>query len=386
VRGPLDDAIVAAEQGAAVLEAEEGEAERRPPGGKPLLRLLDLLGPKGLDGAVELAIEAAVGPGEDRGAIDERLESMGVTPPPAKPAPKSRKKSAAAEPGEAAGAMAPEMAEAFAAAAQQLGQPTATGPQWRSLGPWTIPNGQTYGASRVNVSGRVSSIAVDPGNAAHVLCGAAGGGVWESFNRGASWAPRTDYAATCTVGALAFDPNNRLNVYCGTGEGNWWSWLGQGVLRSTNGGTAWSTLCTAPFVGQGFYDLAVDHRNSSRLVAGTTGGLYVSADGGVTWTRRRSQRCWSISIGRGATAEWLAACSDGVFRSTDNGTTWTAVALPGAPGSWNRLAVAIASSNSTVAYAWGSSGGVARLYRRASGTWTAVAAPPGVATGQAWYD
>ena len=39
--------------------------------------------------------------------------------------------------------------------------------------------------SRVNVSGRVSALAVDPANPAHVLCGAANGGVWESRDRGA---------------------------------------------------------------------------------------------------------------------------------------------------------------------------------------------------------
>jgi len=58
------------------------------------------------------------------------------------------------------------LAAAYAAVAEQMGPPTGVGPQWRSLGPWTVPNGQTYGSSRVNVSGRVSALAVDPGNAA----------------------------------------------------------------------------------------------------------------------------------------------------------------------------------------------------------------------------
>jgi hypothetical protein len=75
-----------------------------------------------------------------------------------------------------------------------------------------------------------------------------------------------------------------------------------------------------------------------------------------------------------------------VFRSIDGGTTWTAVALPSAPPSWSRLAVAIARSDPSVAYAWGASGSSARLYRRAGGTWTAVGTPPGVAINQAWYD
>jgi hypothetical protein len=374
VRGPSDDAIaVAAGTGVQAAPAPAEAQNRSLPGGKPLLRLIDLLAPKGLDAALETAIGTAVA-GEEADA-QRHLTQLGVDVAAAQPATRADDAAPAAD-----------VAAAYAEAAQQMSAPTATGPQWRSLGPWTIPNGQTYGASRVNVAGRVSAIAVDPGNGAHVLCGAAGGGVWESFNRGASWTPRTDYATTCTVGALAFDPANRSIVYCGTGEGNWWSWLGQGLLRSTDGGASWTSRCTAPFVGQGFYDLVVDPTNSSRLIAGTNWGVYVSTDAGLTWTRARSQTCWSVSVGRGTTNEWLAACADGLFRSTNGGSTWTAVALPSAPGSWNRLAVAIAPSNVGVAYAWGASGGTAYLFRRAGGTWSAVAAPPGSSVGQAWYD
>src|SRR2546426_686323 len=82
---------------------------------------------------------------------------------------------------------------------------------------------------------------------------------------------------------------------------------------------------------------------------------YVSPDGGVNWTQRRTSRTWSLSIAPtgGPMAEILAACSDGSWQSTDGGTTWNAVTLPGSPGAFNRFAVAIAPSNPTVAYAWG---------------------------------
>ncbi|HEV8625583.1 MAG TPA: hypothetical protein VG034_14075, partial [Acidimicrobiia bacterium] len=194
-----------------------------------------------------------------------------------------------------------DLAMVYLEASEVLGPPTPFGPQWRSCGPSTVVNGQTYGSSRVNVSGRVSALAVDPANPAHVLAGAANGGVWESFDRGASWAPRTDYQRTTTVGALAFDPSTPSNVYCGTGEGDWWSWLGVGVLRSTDGGRTWTPLCTNPFVGDGFYSLVVDPASGRRLYAGTRGGLWVSTDGGVTWTRRRSAPTWSVSVVRGST-------------------------------------------------------------------------------------
>jgi hypothetical protein len=357
-----------------------------------------LLESAGFEQLAESEVEAAVSE-EQLPAAQAVVEYFSAAPAegpaeaPAAPKKSRRKKRGATEEEppaatEAAMEAATEVvAAAYAAVAEQMAPPTGVGPQWRSLGPWTIPNGQTYGTSRVNVAGRVSALAVDPSDPAHVLAGAANGGVWESRNRGASWAPRTDYAATLTVGALAFDPSNPTTVYCGTGEGNWWDFLGAGVLRSTDGGTTWAQLCTTPFVGVGFYDIEVDRANGQHLLAATRRGLYVSTNGGVNWTQRRTARTWAISMAPagGPSAEILAACSDGLWRSTDGGTTWAAVALPGAPASFNRLSVAIAPSNPAVAYAWGA-GATAYLWRRAGGTWTAVAAPPGVSINQAWYD
>ena len=374
MRGSLDDAIEQ-QQGTAVLEEEAGAANGRPPGGKPLLRLMQLLGRAGFGEAASAAVAVAA-PEDRRDELMRRLEQLGPMP------------EAAAAGGEQLDVS--DLAEAYREAAEQTGPPTPGGPQWRSLGPWTIPNGQTYGSSRVDVSGRVSALAVHPANPARVLCGAANGGVWESFDRGASWAPRTDYQATLTVGALAYDARHPDVVYCGTGEGNWWSFLGAGILRSTDGGTTWAPFVTAPFMGLGFFDLKVDAGNSARLVACTDGGLYVSTDTGATWTQRRPNRTWSVAMGRSGTKralEILVGGTDGVKRSTNGGSSWNNVALPGAPAAFDRLAVAIAPSNPAVAYAWGASGATAYLWRRSTaGTWSHLPLPPGVSTGQAWYD
>ena len=384
MEGPGDEAPVSA---GTVLEEEE--AQTKLPGGDALRRLLQMLESDGYTELAEETVELAVAE-DDAARVMEYVAEMGATP---SGAARGRKRGFRPDAGGAADTgdggdggglgVAEEIAQAHVEAADQMGPPTAFGPQWRSCGPWTITGGQTYGATRINASGRVSALAVDPSRPAHLLAGGANGGVWESFDRGASWAPRTDYHATLTVGALAFDPSTPSRVYCGTGEGNWWSYLGAGILRSTNGGTTWTTLCTAPFVGDGFYSLVVDPSNGQRLFAGTRGGLWVSTNGGVTWTRRRTQPTWSISR-RGA--EVLAACRDGLFRSTDNGTTWNAVALPGSPGTFQRLAVAIAPSNTAIAYAWGASSTTGFLWRRAGGTWTAIGIPPGAAVNQAWYD
>jgi photosystem II stability/assembly factor-like uncharacterized protein len=85
--------------------------------------------------------------------------------------------------------------------------------------------------------------------------------------------------------------------------------------------------------------------------------------------------------------EALAASVDGLFASADGAQTWTAVALPSAPTSWSRLAVAHAPSNPAVAYAWGATLTAAFLYQRsADGSWSAIGRLPDLKLTQAWYD
>jgi hypothetical protein len=376
----------------------------RPYGGKAMLRLLELLNAQGLTSLARASVAAAATDDVEGEAV-AHAEAIGALPAPPRGGDRPSRSRGSRRPATTrTGAedatpthlpAAGETASEYATVADRLaGPPVAGVPNWRSVGPWTVTNGQTYGSSRVNVSGRVSAIAVDPGSPAHVLAAGANGGVWESRDRGASWWPRTDFASTLTVGALAFDPSQPATVYCGLGEGDWWSWLGNGVLRSSDGGASWSPACTAPFVGQGFYALRVDPNDGNRLFGGTTAGLYVSTDAGTTWTQRRSQATFAVSLGSG---EVLASCADGVFRSTDSGATWTAVNLPGAPAGFVRLAVAVAPSNPAVAYAFGTGAPwipqpdgsqipTGYLWRRAGGTWTAIGLPPGLATGQSWYD
>ncbi len=394
MRSPLEEQFESPEMTRELRPA--GVAVRvKPPGGKALLRLLHFLRSRGHHEAANLAIEMAVPEEGDRGTV-RSLAGMpeigaGETPETPQVTPQE--------------AMQETASEAAIRAAQQTGPPTGTGPQWRSLGPTTIPNGQTYGSSRINVSGRVATIAVDPHNPAHVLCGAAAGGVWQSLDRGASWTPRTDYAPSLAIGAIAFDPNTAGIAYCGTGEGNFYANLGAGLLKTVDGGASWTTLCTAPFVGQGFYDLKIDPANSQHLLSANSSGLYESTNGGVSWTQRRSVTTWSISIapGGGASAEILAACRDGLFRSTDGGATWAAVSLPGAPATFDRIAVAHAPSNAAVVVVFGAGAPLIQipgdsnpahkmatpfLWRRTAvgGAYSRFTGPATLTTTQDWYD
>ena len=407
MKGPLDtkldDASVQQETGIVRNRAAGNIKTDRPPGGKVLERLLLFVEERGLP--------------LDEEVLPAETDSPEATGPKAKRGKASKAEATDTGKEENVSAITKGYAQALSAtsiqltsapegnvetenlterdldtdtdAAPQMSPPTATGPQWRYLGPNGMPNGQTYGDTRVMVSGRVAAIAIDPSNANHVLCGSAGGGVWESFDRGVNWTPRTDYMPTLTTGALAFNPSAPATVYCGTGEGNFYGGQGAGILRSTNGGSTWALLVGSPFVGMGFYDLIVDKANGNHLLAATTSGIYESTNGGTAWTQRRAFRCWDLAMhpNGGPASEVLAACSDGLYRSVNGGTSYTKINLPGGPASFDRLAVDIARSNPAVAYAFGASGATSYLYQRtAAGAWVAITKPAGLSTGQAWYD
>jgi len=273
--------------------------------------------------------------------------------------------------------------------AKASGAPPVPAPSiWQSSGPSLVRNGQTYGSNRVDVIGRVSSIAVDPKDPKHLLLGGAGGGIWESADTGATWQPRTDQMPSLAIGAITFDPTAPKRVYAGSGEGNFYANLGAGVYRSTDAGTTWTVLASAPFVGVGFYDLVVDPQNPQVLYAATTNGFYRSTNGGVSWSAKRPGRCWDISVHpNGGLVELLATFADGLFVSTNAGNSFAAVALPAGPsGAWSRLAVDRVTVAPDVSYVFGAVGTTAYLWRRSGTTWTKITSVPTLNANQAWYD
>lgn len=259
---------------------------------------------------------------------------------------------------------------------------------WQPIGPSLVPNGQTYGSNRVDVIGRVSSIAADPSNPKHLLVGGAGGGIWESFDTGATWQPRADQLPSLAIGAIAFDPAAPKRVYVGSGEGNFYANLGAGVYRSADGGTTWAIAASAPFVGVGFYRMVVDGKNPKVLYAATTNGFYRSANSGVSWSLKRAGRCWDVSVHPGGgSVELLATFADGLFVSTNAGNSFAAVALPAGPaGAWARLVVDRVPAAPDISYVFGAAGAAAYLWRRAGTTWAKITPLPALNVNQAWYD
>ena len=196
------------------------------------------------------------------------------------------------------------------------------GAAWQPVGPAQVQS-LSYGA----VSGRVTSIAVDLGDASGntVYVGAAGGGVWKSTNAAGpasavQFMPLTDTlpvfsgnagsAATASLSIGAISVQTGGIVLAGTGDPNDSSdsYYGTGILRSADGGVTWTLIPGShdglygnhSFMGLGFAGFAWSTATPTLVVAAvsqsvegtlvnapdTTNsvmGLYYSTDAGVTW-------------------------------------------------------------------------------------------------------
>ncbi len=250
---------------------------------------------------------------------------------------------------------------------------------WAPIGPAPITNGQVAG--NLPVSGRVTGVAADPGNANILYVATSGGGIWKTTDGGAKWTPLTDnptdskgnpltdfngnpltefMGAVAETTATAGANNGNQIVYAGMGEanGDGGSFYGNGILVSTNGGTNWS-LTTGPgalpaFVRTSVSKIAIDPSDKTggtayaaisgtgvNSLGGGTTGIYKTTNFGQTWTNMTAAAPNNLSttvpwtdvvvdpiqqngntVVYAATGGRTGTVSGGVYKSTDGGETW----------------------------------------------------------------
>lgn len=241
-------------------------------------------------------------------------------------------------------------------------------------------------------SGRISDIAVNPGNHSEYYVGVASGGLWKTENHGTTFSPIFDNQPVFSIGCVTIDPNNYHTVWVGTGENNSQRNLayGDGVYKSTDAGKTFKNmgLKTSSQIAR----IIVDPRDSDVVYVACQGqawgpggerGLYKTTDGGENWERvlhigeytgitdlvmdprdpdvlyaashQRERRVYSKINGGPESA---------IHKTTDGGKTWSKLrnGLPG--GDVGRIGLAIAQCNPDIIYAVielpGSTGGTYR--------------------------
>jgi hypothetical protein len=245
-----------------------------------------------------------------------------------------------------------------------------------------------------NISGRTRAVLIDAKDATGNTVFAAGvsGGIWKTTNfksTNPTWAAVNQSMGSLAVCALAQNPSRPDTIYAGTGEG-WFNndaVRGNGIWKSTDGGTTWNQLAVTDSAQTSHHfdfvqDLAM---TSSNILFATgrpsvycnVGGVLRSTDGGKTWSRpigslATGQNCDSAYNYFGADLE-VASNGDvyattgfinsgeitdlgRIWRSRGNngasvGTSanWINITPPGGP--YQRIELAVAPSNPAILYA-----------------------------------
>ena len=154
--------------------------------------------------------------------------------------------------------------------------------RWRSIGP-------------ANMSGRVTDVEGIPSPSKTFYIATASGGIWKTTNNGVTFRPLFQNERVVAMGDMAIAPSDPNQIWAGTGE--------------------------------------EDSRNS----ISPGGGIYKSADGGLTWELKGLEATehigrvvvhpndpdvvWVAALG----AHWRTNPERGLYKTTDGGDTWRLV-------------------------------------------------------------
>ncbi len=265
------------------------------------------------------------------------------------------------------------------AALQSLNKTNAGAMQWIEVGP-------------DNSGGRTRSVVIDRNNSSVIYAGSVGGGIWKSTTGGASWNRVNDSLSSLAICCMTQAKDGA--IYVGTGEDAFVSvggatnyspgFAGVGVFKSTDGVT-FTLLASTDASTKNYWantnDIVADPTNAAKIYAGNTNGLYITTDGGATWTKASPTGGACLDLDISPDGQTIAAVvGPSIYISKDAGNTFNKVILTtsdwgGNPG---RISIAIAPSNPNMIYAMAASNTTQRflslLQSKDKGTgWSRVA-------------
>jgi photosystem II stability/assembly factor-like uncharacterized protein len=245
---------------------------------------------------------------------------------------------------------------------------------WSNIGPKAIDMSSSFIPYWGKNSGRIRGLDVHPTDPNVVYIGAAAGGVWKTTNGGTTWTDLSGDLNLLTFGAIAIDPNNPNTVYAGTGETRWFfnnvTFEGDGLYKSTNGGTNWTRITAGLGTQTQFADIEVSPHNSNIILAAlgsgnwnnafpVNEGIWRSTDAGLNWQRVHDvDDAFEVAFHPNDANLAYASSGNlvaggGFFISTNAGATWTQsnTGLPSAT-TIGRIQFELAPSNPSIIYSY----------------------------------
>ncbi|MGH8173440.1 MAG: WD40/YVTN/BNR-like repeat-containing protein [Rhodanobacteraceae bacterium] len=263
---------------------------------------------------------------------------------------------------------------------------------WEPLG----PDGMTMlNWDMGRVVGRVTALAVDPANESQIYLGAAAGGVWKTVDGGQNWVQLFDQIGTESIGSILIEAGNPDHVWVGTGEfyAGCADYFGMGLFYSIDGGQTFEArngsgdmsmpLSFLTALAQSPADknilLAGGQGHCSEGGSSSGGGIYRTADGGLTWSYVLTSTGVRDLIFDPADPAivYAQARGKGIYKSIDAGQNWVRLenGIPfGTPATYGRLAMAPSNSHTLYALVGPANGASLKLFRTddAGDTWVEV--------------
>lgn len=178
----------------------------------------------------------------------------------------------------------------------------------------------------------ITGVVQDPTDATHLYAGTivsgAGGGVFESTDRGVTWAniAGSKFTADGDLGndawPLRIDPGNVLNLYAGSPH--------DAMLYSRDGGGTWTESNPAGAgADESCYEIALHPLDSSRIWIGHTDGTFLSEDAAETWDDVSAtfggNRLLDMDFAPSNAGIAYALVDGALHGSNDGGTNWALV-------------------------------------------------------------
>lgn len=263
----------------------------------------------------------------------------------------------------------------------------------------------------------VTTFAIDPQDTSAIYAGTVANGMFYSLDSGASWQrPEEALAKTGAIIAIAVSSKDVCTYFvakadrvmktidCGrtfeTGSYiesqakdtvaamalDWYDpnivWIGTtagDVIRSTDGGSSWSTVTRTDTA---VTSLAISGADSRIVMVGTkTSGMVRTEDSGATWVKyekilNKDYKSSDRVFGFAQSKDGMVAVMNtqyGLLVSKDKGLTWTPMSLISASGEVRIYSVAISPTNGDVIY-YGTDSAVNRS-TSGGGAWTTSELP-----------
>ena len=219
------------------------------------------------------------------------------------------------------------------------------------------------------------SVEISPHNP-DVMVAAVNNSMFKTVDHGVSWrvnwSPDSEYGEYLQIRQLEFDPADPQTIYF-YGKITFDSNLPEnGLYKSTDGGITFDLVLQTPVSG---YTI---HPGSGRIMTfkdGDNGNLFLSDDGGDTWTERTNQpnRINGLAMDALQNDMVLATTYFGIYKSVDGGVNWAVTGMDGS----NTLLCAAHPTLSGIFYVGSPMFGDEFLYRTFDGgdTWVLVDLP-----------